>query len=145
MVQVALLYGIVRAWCDPPGRAAGQWGTLAVLAVAGTALGLLISALARTEEVAAALVPIAIIPQIILAGVIAPLSGLGKLLADGLITVRWAERALEALLPGPDLALLRRNQAEYRWQLAVVAAHILVFTAATLLTLWRQGRAKRNL
>jgi ABC-2 type transport system permease protein len=110
--------------------------------VAGTALGLLISALARTEEVAAALVPIAIIPQIILAGVIAPLSGLSKMLADGLITVRWAKRALEALLPNPDLTLLGKSPAGYGWQLAMVAAHVLVFTAATVLVLWRQGRAK---
>ena len=78
LIQVALLFGIVRLWCGPPGGAAGQRVALALLAVAGTALGLLISALARTEEVAAALVPIAVIPQIILAGVIAPLSGLSK-------------------------------------------------------------------
>src|SRR5207253_6517211 len=106
LVQVALLYGIVRAWCGPPGPAGGQAGTLAALAVAGTALGLLISALARTEEVAVALVPIAVMPQIILAGVIAPLRGPAEWLARGLITAYWGERALEGLLPGADLALL---------------------------------------
>src|ERR1700730_9284667 len=66
LVQVTLLFGIVRLWCGPPGSMAGQWATLAMLAVSGTALGLLISALAGTEEVAAALVPIAVMPQIIL-------------------------------------------------------------------------------
>src|SRR5262249_23140415 len=96
LVQVTMLFGIVRFWCDPPGSAAGQWCALFALAVAGTALGLLISAIARTEDVAVALVPIAVMPQIILAGVIAPLSGLGKWLAKGFITVHWAEQALES-------------------------------------------------
>jgi hypothetical protein len=41
---------------------------------AGKAAGLLISTLARSEGVAMALVPIAVIPRIILAGVIVPLS-----------------------------------------------------------------------
>jgi hypothetical protein len=40
-----------------------QWATLAALAVARTATGLLISALARSEKVAAALLPIAVIPR----------------------------------------------------------------------------------
>jgi ABC-type multidrug transport system ATPase subunit len=91
LVQVALLYGIVWAWCEPPGSAVGQGVVLTVLAVAGTALGLLISTFARTEEVAVALVPIAVMPQIILAGVIAPLSGLAEGLAKGVITAHWAE------------------------------------------------------
>ena len=78
LVQVTLLFAIVRTWCGPPGSGASQWATLAVLSAAGTALGLLISAVARTEEVAVALVPIAVMPQIILAGVIAPLTGLAR-------------------------------------------------------------------
>jgi ABC-type multidrug transport system permease subunit len=144
LIQVALLFGIVRVWCGPPGSAVWQAVALAVLAAAGTALGLLISALARTEEVAVALVPIAVIPQIILAGVIAPLRGLGKGLAEPAITARWGERALEALLPEGDLALLRLDRAEYGWQVAMVAGHVLVFAALTLLALWRQGQIKGN-
>jgi ABC-type multidrug transport system ATPase subunit/ABC-type multidrug transport system permease subunit len=144
LIQIALLFGIVRLWCGPPGSAMWQLVALAALATAGTLLGLLISALARTEEVAVALVPIAIIPQIILAGVIAPLSGLGKLLAEIAITTHWGERALEALLPEGDLALLPLKQGEYRWQVAIVAAHVLAFAAATLLALWWQGRIRRS-
>jgi ABC-type multidrug transport system ATPase subunit len=142
LVQVALLFGVVRLWCGPPGAAGWQWLALSAVAVAGTALGLLISAFARTEEMAVALVPIAIMPQIILAGVIAPLSGVGKLLAEGLITVHWAERALEALLPEDDRNLLHLEPVEYRWQVTLVAAHALAFALATLMALWVQGRAK---
>jgi ABC-type multidrug transport system ATPase subunit len=142
LVQVSLLFGIVRAWCDPPGDMVKQAAVLAGLVTAGAGLGLLISAFAHSEEVAAALVPIAIIPQIILAGVIAPLRGLGKWMAEGAITVRWGEQALEALLPDKDLALLGMERASYGWRLAVVAVHVVVFTGTTLLVLWRQSRAK---
>jgi ABC-type multidrug transport system ATPase subunit len=135
MIQVVMLFGIVRVWCGPPGSAVGQWFVLAILAVAGTALGLLISAFARTEEVAVALVPIAVMPQIILAGVIAPLSGLALALAKGGITVHWAERALEALLP-------KGEPAEYVGNLVGVAVHLVVFVAATLGLLHWQGRGK---
>jgi ABC-type multidrug transport system ATPase subunit len=142
LVQVAILYGIARAWCDPPGSAVGQWVVLATLAVAGTALGLLISTFARTEEVAVALVPIAVMPQIILAGVIAPLSGLPEGLAKGFITVHWAEQALEALLPDRDLTLLHRSPAAYGVSLAAVVVHLVLFASATFLLLWLQSRGK---
>ena len=81
-------------------------------------------------------------PQIILAGVIAPLTGLARWLADGLITVRWAERALEALLPENDLALLQLTRAGYAGQIIMVSAHALVFVAASLMVLWYQGRGR---
>jgi hypothetical protein len=141
LIQVAILFGIVQLWCDPAGAALGRAVALAVLATAGTMLGLLISALARTEEVAVALVPIAIVPQIILAGVIAPLTGLGKWLAESLITVRWAERAVESLLPDSDLDLLQRDHSAYGLHLAMLAAHVLLFAVGTVVSLWWQGRA----
>jgi hypothetical protein len=101
----------------------------------------LLSALARTEEMAAALVPLAVIPQIILAGVIAPLPDLSfsKILANSFITARWGQCALEALLPSDDLALLGIVRAEYYQQIAMVAVHLAVFAAATLLVLWRRS------
>jgi ABC-type multidrug transport system permease subunit len=144
LIQVGLLLGIVQPWCGPPGGIAWQGFVLALLAIAGTVLGLLLSALARTEEVAVALVPIAVIPQIILAGVIAKLSGLGQAVAESVITARWGERALEALLPSADLDLLHLNRAEYRWQVAVMAAHIVLFSSATLLALGWQSRSKKS-
>jgi hypothetical protein len=103
---------------------------------------LLISAFARTEEVAVALVPIAVMPQIILAGVIAPLSGLANLLAKGLITVHWGERGMESLLPDKDLSLFHSERLHYGTQLAVVGAHIVLFAAATFLTLHVQSGIK---
>jgi ABC-type multidrug transport system ATPase subunit/ABC-type multidrug transport system permease subunit len=142
LVQVVMLFGIARLWCDPPGSMAGQWLILSVLAVAGTALGLLISASAKTEEVAVALVPVAVMPQIILAGVIAPLTGAAKWLAKGFITAHWGSQGLESLLPDGDLKLLKIDAVDYSAQLIVIAAHAIVFAGLTLFSLWWQGRTK---
>ncbi len=144
LLQVAVLVGIVRPWCGPPGALLGQGAALAVLAVAGSALGLLLSTLARTEEVAVALVPLAVIPQIILAGVIAPLreGTVGQFLANSFITARWGQRALEALLPSEDLASLRMDRAEFFPQIAMAAIHMVVFALASLLVLWRRSQVK---
>jgi ABC-type multidrug transport system ATPase subunit len=144
LVQVTRLFVITRNWCDPPGSGLGQWSALLVLGVSGTALGLLISALARTEDVAVALVPIAVMPQIILAGVIVPLSGLGMWLAKGAITVRWAEQALESLLPEADLDRIGLHPDGYGGPLGVVSAHAGVFVLLTLLTLWWRDRSGKG-
>jgi len=135
VAQASLLFVIVRAWCDPPGSAGLQWLTLASLATAGTAVGLLISAVARSEEVATALVPIAVIPQIIMAGVIAPLSGLTKSLASGIISVHCGRRALELFLPEADLARLGREKGDWQgaWLLVLAQTALVCFAALTFL------------
>ena len=103
-----------------------QWLTLASPATAGTAVGPLISAVARSEEVATALVPIAVIPQIILAGVIAPLSGIAQALAKGLVTVYWGREGLERLLPRADLSLIGRGDDDWSIPLLLTLAHFMV-------------------
>ena len=137
VVQATLLFIIVRAWCRPPGPAALQWLTLAALAVAGATVGLFISALARSEEVATALVPIAVIPQIILAGVVAPLDGFVRFLAKGFISVHWAQQALERLLPEADLAFLGRQKEGFFIPWAIVLTQAAVGAAATVVVLWQ--------
>jgi ABC-type multidrug transport system ATPase subunit len=143
LAQVVLLWGIVRLWCGPPGSAFSQWVALSEVAVAGTALGLLLSAAARSEDVAVALVPIAVMPQIILAGAIVPLSGLGLWLARAAITCYWAEQALESLLPEADRQALNLDPAGYSGPLLMVSAHAGAFVVATLLTLGLRERWAR--
>ena len=104
--QVTLLFGIVRGVCEPPGPPLLQWLTLVQLMAAGTALGLLLSTTAGSEEVAAALVPVAVIPQIVLAGVTAPLSGFTLGLAKTVVTTYWGQQALERLLPPTERSQL---------------------------------------
>ena len=144
VLQASLLFAIVRPWCQPPGPPAAQWATLALLAVAGTAVGLLLSALARTEEVATALVPIAVIPQIILAGLVAPLSGVIKVIARVMITVYWGQQAIERLLPEDDLDLMGREKEYWIYALAFIVIHAVVATVATILILhFTSGKRRR--
>jgi hypothetical protein len=142
LVQVTLLLGMVRIWCRPDGPVVAQWATLAELTMAGTALGLLISALAQSEEVATALVPIAIIPQIILGNVVARLSGIAETMAAGFVTVYWGQDALERLLRNTASAV-PGNQEEGGldpWSIMLVQAA--AAAVATVAVLW-QTRAKR--
>jgi ABC-type multidrug transport system ATPase subunit len=144
MAQATLLFWIVRIWCDPPGSILLQWLTLAALATAGTAVGLLISAIAASEEVATALVPIVVIPQIILGGVIAPLSGFAKVLADGFVTVYWGREVLDRLLPVAVATLSAEERPGWFGALTVVLWHAIIVSGAALVVIW-QGRGKRPL
>jgi ABC-type multidrug transport system permease subunit len=142
LLQVSVLFGVAKLWCNPAGFVIFQWFTLALLAVAGTALGLLISAFSRTEEVAIALVPVVVIPQIILAGVIASLSGPIEWLANGIITTYSGMQALKALLPDDDRTALEMRNSTFVIPIAVVFFHVFAFVMITMLTLWRRGRPK---
>ena len=144
VVQVTLLYAVVRLACGPPGAAAAQWGMLALLAAAGTALGLLLSAVSRTEEVALALVPVAVIPQIVLAGVIAPLSGWVDVPARGLVGCYWGQQGLQRLLPAADLARLGLGEGGLAVPSLVLAGQAVACVAAALAWLLTAGRADRG-
>ncbi|MBX9578896.1 MAG: FHA domain-containing protein [Gemmataceae bacterium] len=135
LIQVALLFVVVRLVCGPPGNPVAQWAVLSALVLAGTALGLLISVVSRTEEVATALVPVAVIPQIILAGVIAPLSGIAEVLAKALISVYWGQDGLAALLPEADRVILSHQPASTGTSLGVLAGHAAFCAGLTLLLL----------
>jgi ABC-type multidrug transport system ATPase subunit len=137
VAQATLLFGIVRAWCGPGGMAASQWLVLASLAAAGTGVGLLISAVSRSEEVATALVPLAVIPQIVLGGVIAPLNGIAELFAKWSISVYWGQQGLERLIPGDDLALLGREDMSWSVPVAIVLAYAVVAWSASFVVLRR--------
>jgi ABC-type multidrug transport system permease subunit len=140
VVQVTLLWEIVQAQCGLPGSSGRQWLTLTVLAVAGTTVGLLISALARSEELATALVPIVVIPQIILTGLIVPLEDgprLARWIAKGFVAVFWAREALERLLPDDYLALIPRTKENWRNPLAIIVIHLVAAAAFGILVLLR--------
>ena len=140
VAQASLLFLLVRLWCMPSGSAVLQWLTLATMAVAGTTVGLLISALARSEEVATALVPIAILPQIILAGVIAPLKGLALWLARGFVTVYWGQAGLRALLSDGDPSSCAEKAEPWGRYFPIILVHAIVFSLATIGILVRRER-----
>jgi ABC-type multidrug transport system ATPase subunit len=144
LVQVTILFGIVWFWCKPPGPPGEKWLVLAALAMTGTLVGLMISAVARTEEVATALVPVAVLPQIIMAGVVVPLTGLGLKFSKCLITVYWGQEALERTLPRADLEILKRHLEDTSPALTIILVHALVAALTTVVVLHLTGRKSRR-
>ncbi len=149
LAQTALLYGLVKGVCGPPGSHAAQFAYLAGLAVAGTALGLLLSAVSPTEEVAVSLIPIAIIPQVVLAAGVAPLSGAALWLARLGVTTYWGKRGLDSTLPD-DMATIARTaelaEESAPWTAVLfMALHAMLFVTAAQVVLAAQGRAAARL
>jgi len=141
-LQVMILYGNARLFCGVTGPAGKQWMALCVLSIAGTCLGLAISALSPSEEVAVAMVPTVILPQFILAGTVAPLNGLSKVLAQSISTVYWAGETLQGLRPLADLKLIGKELPNFYRSLTVVVAHTVVFASVAVFMLWNAGRKK---
>jgi ABC transport system ATP-binding/permease protein len=143
-VQTMVVYAIVKSVCGPPGEMWDQVIIVAALAVTGTTLGLLISAFSKNEEMAVTLVPMAIIPQIVLSGAIAPVKGLGKVLAYVFVTSYWGKRGLDALLPDDVTRFARFAElsVDGTWGLALgmLGIHAAVFMTATLAILILQSR-----
>ena len=139
LVQATILLTVVKFFTHLSGETVGQWIMLATLASAGMTLGLLISAASKTEDMAITIVPLVLIPQIIMAGLIAPLEGLMRLLAWLLITCYWGYGGLAKLLPDSSARVLDR----YDWSAGgawfAMMLHIAMFVAATIAVLVAQG------
>ncbi len=143
-VQAVLLFVVVRVWCQPPGPFAAELAVLLALALAGVTLGLAISALAATEEVAITLIPMAVIPQIILSGVISPLEGVSKGLALAGVSTYWGKRGLDACLPeAVAKALPGLEQHSAAVAVLVLLGHALAGVALALAVLHWQNRRRR--
>lgn len=129
-VQAALLFLLAGRWCGAGGNETWQLGIMIAAAWTGTAGGLLISAVARSVDQANAAVPMALIPQILLANVIVnPLPAIANVLAQAGVSGFWVFRALQGnLLEQPDSA----SRA-----LIYLGAHTLAYLA---LACWWLGR-----
>jgi ABC-type multidrug transport system ATPase subunit len=130
VLQASILFGLVDVLCHPPWDRPATWGVLATLGAVGASIGLWISAIAESEEMAVGLAPIALIPQVILAGVIAPLSGLSLALARVGIASYWGCQGLRRLIEGPDGRLGVGDGPGLRLSGAMLAAHFVMFAVA---------------
>ena len=99
LFQCAGLLAIVHSGAGLLGRWPPMFGILILAAAVGTALGLAISAVARTSEVAIALLPLTIIPLLIFGGAMQPLHKLHPILrvACNAVPSRWAFEGLIVL------------------------------------------------
>jgi len=147
--QCILLLVIVKQGC----RVDAPWPplllSLFLSALVGSALGLLISALARSSEVAISLVPLAVLPMVVLGGMMQPVHSMdqpARTLAQ-IVPSRWAfELAVSteaqhrptttsARTRAPDLAepyFPQRNRSRDGASAAVLAAHVCLLLAGTL-------------
>ncbi len=99
VAQCALMLAMVRLWKDEI-----DWQvmlpTLILASWNGIVMGLIISAIASTADKATAIVPMILLPQIILAGVLTPLGNMSPAMSAGaqIVVARWANQAMEVSL-----------------------------------------------
>jgi ABC-type multidrug transport system ATPase subunit len=132
-LQAAVLISIVWGCCGPPGKLADFLPIILGLAFVGTTLGLAISALAPSENVAVAMIPIAVIPQIILSGAIVSLTGMALAAAELFVTTYWGKQGLDAFVHGEAGDFARKEtikliESSSAWPAAIaLSIHACVF------------------
>jgi hypothetical protein len=151
VLQSSLLYGGVRLLTHLGGDWLSQYALLALVSVTGVALGLAISAIASSQDVAVTMVPILLIPQIIMAGILAPLAGYTQGLAQIAVSAYWGYQGLVGTLASPVQGRLRDAgtlDLGTEWDLARVCSmllvHILVFAAVSVITLRLRDRKENR-
>ena len=139
-LQASLLFGIVWSTTRLGGSTSEQWLLLVFSELVGVALGLAISALSRTEDVAVTVVPMVLIPQIILAGLIAPLVHSTKLFAEWMIPAYWSYQGLLTTLPATVRERLYDDQylnLSSSWSTGDVGSILTLYLAVlTAVALW---------
>jgi ABC-type multidrug transport system ATPase subunit len=157
VLQLAVVYVLAAALSDGiPGDRLEQFLLLMIGAMAGTAMGLVISAFANTRDQATIIVPLALVPQLILAGVLVPkLPDLAVTVAKIAVSGYWlieamksvfiaAEGPIRAISPHTGTLVDMSAQPAARGA-AIVAVQALVFLLiAYLVTLLRHGGRDRT-
>jgi ABC-type multidrug transport system ATPase subunit len=137
-LQVVALYATVRLWCGVPGPVLVEQAVLLAMALAGVTLGLVISAVSASEEMAVTLIPLAVIPQIVLSGVIVPVEGGSKALALAVIATYWGKRGMDACLPESIARAIGLEQHSAGAAVAVLLGHAAAGVIVALVLLhWR--------
>jgi ABC-type multidrug transport system ATPase subunit len=157
VLQLAVVYVLAAVLAeDIPGNRLEQFLLLTIGATAGTAMGLVISAFANTRDQATTIVPLALVPQLILAGVLVPkLPDLATAMAKVAVSGYWLTEAMKSVFiaaEGPIRLMNARTgtlidmTAEPAGRgAAIVAAHALAFLLiAYFVTVLRHGRRNRG-
>lgn len=151
VLQSSLLYVGVRLLTHLGGDGLSQYALLTLVSVTGVALGLAISAIANSPDVAVTMVPISLIPQIIMAGILAPLAGYTEGLAQIAVSAYWGYQGLVGTLESSVQSRLRDAgtlDLGTEWDLArvssVLLVHVLVFAAVSLIALRLRDRQENR-
>jgi ABC-type multidrug transport system ATPase subunit len=158
VLQLAIVYVLVVVLAEGiPGNRSEQFLLLIIGAMAGTAIGLSISAVANTRDQATTIVPLALVPQLLLAGVLVPkLPGVAETVAKVAVSGYWLTEAMKSVFiagEGPirvmnasTSALVEMTAEPAVFGAVIVAAHALAFLLiAYLVTLLRHGRRTRGI
>jgi ABC-type multidrug transport system ATPase subunit len=121
-VQVTLMLGTVWMMEDEQGSWPGRFLGMLLAAWNGVGMGLLISAIATNSDKAMSIVPLTLIPQIVLAGVLVavPDMNVGTRFVSQVACARWATHACEvALFDGRtiNVELLKESNLRPLWNL----------------------------
>jgi hypothetical protein len=111
-LQCAVLLGLTYAPLHLSGDPFVMYGLLLLTSLAGLGMGLTLSALANSSEAAIALVPLLLIPQIILGGVIMPIQDLSPAMRTlaSTMAARWGfEAMLHAEYGDDDLSAMQQE------------------------------------
>lgn len=136
LAQAGILFMIVMVCCGIPGTDLYVLMLMMAAVVAGSALGLLVSAVSETPDQATTLVPIALIPQIVMSGVIVPqMPALADFAANMFVAGKWI---VDALVP-------TQIEGTPAWEypglpavlasLAVLTIHFAVYLGAALVVM----------
>jgi len=153
VLQVLVVFALTAALAQEiPGDDLRQLAPLLAGALAGTALGLLISAATDTRDQATTLVPLALVPQFILSKVIVPaLPTVAVRFAEIFVTGYWIVEGMRAVYAespvvisgteeAPLVALAAASSGEAVFYIALHGAAFLA--AAWALTTWRSRPAR---
>lgn len=104
VLQLAVVYVLAATLSDGiPGDRLGQFLLLTIGALAGTAMGLVISAFANTRDQATTIVPLALVPQLVLAGVLVPkLPDPAVAVAKIAVSGYWLTEAMKSVFIAAD-------------------------------------------
>ena len=136
--QCLALHAIVASVTGLGGNPLQQLGVLFLTSLSSMMLGLLISACVDTSDKAISLVPVLLIPQVMLAGVVTPLDEIGRALAKVSILAFWSMDALKNTFPSDSV--LRITPAIHGFSIDLVAIGIMaaVFGLAAIIALKRK-------
>src|SRR5690242_3607098 len=156
VLQLAAVYLLVAALAEGiPGDRLEQFALLTIGAMAGTAMGLLISAVANTRDQATTIVPLALVPQLLMAGVLVPkLPDFAAQLAKVAVSGYWLTEAMKSVVIAasgpirtidPRTGVLMNMTAEPAGRGAmIIVAHALAFLLIAYLVMLLRHRPRKR-
>lgn len=140
VAQAILLSSLVDYFCRIPVLSLECCALMATIAVIGVTLGMVISALAKSEHVATVLVPMVLIPQIVLSSGLKPLEGVGELVAQVAVSMYWGFGVLRGTLSDDLIPLIQPQPTGRAYSTIALAIHAAVCVYIALYALKRKAR-----